>query len=98
MTSLSPAPSAALDWRRADDDVSVATASGEYAGYVVTTARGYEAHSAVGSPLGVHDSIAEARAAVAASVRRSGRRTPAQVVRSVRARTRGIPTRPGTTR
>lgn len=93
MTSLSPAPESALDWRQADDDVYVATAGGEYAGFVVSTPRGFEAHSAVAADLGVHASAADARSAVAAAVRRRPRRSPVQVVRSLRARTRGIPTR-----
>lgn len=56
-----------LDWRRADNDVFVATSAGEYAGFVSVTSDGAEAHSARGVDLGVHETPALARAAVVSS-------------------------------
>lgn len=95
MFSLSAA--AALDWRQADDDVFVATASGEYAGFVDVTSDGARAHSAQGTDLGVHGSAEDARAAVAASVASTAltlaRSAPHQ--RPHRIRRRGTPGRPG---
>ena len=72
-----------LDWRQADDDVFVATAAGEYAGFVAVASHGYEAHSALGTPLGVHMTHPEASAAVAASMA-THTITPAHHVRPTR--------------
>lgn len=63
----SPASGFAPDWRQADDDVFVATASGEFAGFVEVTPFGVRAHNAHGADLGLHDTVFSARAAVEAS-------------------------------
>ncbi len=73
MTSVTPstlATRAAVHWHRADDDVSVATIAGEYAGFTDVTARGHEAHGARGEDLGVHFSRYDAMAAIEASASR----------------------------
>jgi cold shock CspA family protein len=84
-----------LDWRPADDDVFVATAAGEYAGFVAVTPLGYEAHSARGENLGVQVTRDLARASVAASVTRTAP-SPAGPPRLTRPRStlrRGTPGR-----
>lgn len=68
MILSSAAPRQTLGWRRADDDVFVATVAGEYAGFVAVTPRGFEAHSAHGAHLGDHVSRDLASAAVEASL------------------------------
>lgn len=90
LTSSSRPP---LDWRRADDDVFVATSAGEYAGFVGVTPLGYEAHGALGEDLGVYDILDLAHAAVTASVTRT---PPTHAVtprhnRPLRTRRRGTP-------
>ena len=95
MTFITPTSSArpTLDWRQADDDVFVATAAGEYAGFVGVTPLGYEAHSARGESLGVHDTRDSAHFAVATSADRSTS-TPAghaRPIRPLRTRRRGTP-------
>jgi cold shock CspA family protein len=84
-----------LEWRQADDDVFVATSSGEYAGFVCLTALGFEGHSARGEELGVHTTRDLARAAVAASATRpalhhAGRPRHTRPLRTMR---RGTPGR-----
>ena len=81
-----------LIWRQADDDVYVATSAGEYAGFIGVLPHGYEAHSAQGALLGLHDTRDAAGAAVEASAYRD---TPAVVSsrshRPLRTRRRGTP-------
>lgn len=90
-------PPETLDWRRADDDVLVATTAGEYAGFISLTGRGARAHSARGADLGLHDSEDSARAAVEASLPDLAlsltRSAPHH--RPHRTRRRGTPGRPG---
>jgi cold shock CspA family protein len=95
VTIPTPSSRQPLDWRPADDDVSVATAAGEYAGFVAVTPVGYEAHSARGEELGLHESRDLARAAVAASITHAAR-TPAgppRLTRPLRTLRRGTPGR-----
>gem|GEM_PF-82293 len=68
VTPTSATTPSSLDWRQADDDVFVATSTGEYAGVVFVTPTGFDAHSARGERLGVHETRAAAAHAVAASV------------------------------
>jgi cold shock CspA family protein len=86
-----------LDWRQADDDVSVATHAGEYAGFIDITPFGVQAHSALGEHLGVHDTHDAARAAVAASLTRPAPapRRAMLFTRPLRTRRRGTPGRYG---
>ncbi len=88
-TSL-PAP----DWRQADDGVFVATVAGEYAGFVEVGARGVSAFSSRAVPLGTHETVDAARAAVAASLSEPATR-PARLPRPLRIRRRGTPGRSG---
>ena len=67
VTSTAAPAQLLLDWHQADADVFVATAAGEYAGFVAVGSHGFEAQSALGSPLGVHSTQPQASAAVAAS-------------------------------
>jgi len=53
-----------LDWRQADDDVFVAMAHGEYAGFVSLTVLSHTAHGPRGEFLGEYPSSDEARVAV----------------------------------
>jgi hypothetical protein len=62
--SPSPADPSAISWQAAGDDVFVATADGEYAGFTAGTAHGTEAHGPRGEQLGVYPSTGLARAAV----------------------------------
>ncbi|HBR89536.1 MAG TPA: hypothetical protein DEA59_09760, partial [Microbacterium sp.] len=63
-----PLSTPVLSWAQADDDVHVATQSGEYAGFVASSSGGrYEAQNARGDDLGCYPSEPLARAAVAAS-------------------------------
>jgi len=78
----------ALDWRQADDDVLVATRSGEYAGFVHGSVDGYVAHSATGQDLGVFTALDLAQDAVAAPTA-----LPAALAALDRA-PRGLPLRP----
>jgi len=77
---------AALDWRQADHDVHVAQRGGEYAGFVERTPDGYRA-AGIGSDLGLHPTLAAARAAVAAP---TGPRPRWRAARMVRAVTRSV--------
>ncbi len=61
-------------WRQAAHDVFVATVGDEYAGFVAGAAHGYEAHSAIGTHLGVHASRELAFAAVEAGLQSSPHR------------------------
>ncbi|GAA1465102.1 cold shock CspA family protein [Microbacterium thalassium] len=85
----------ALEWRQADHDVYVGTAAGEYAGFVAVTPDGYEAHGAVGSDLGLHETRDLAFRAVAASVTRKAPTParPAHLNRPLRTRRNGTPGR-----
>jgi cold shock CspA family protein len=84
-------PHNVLDWRQADDGVFVATAAGEYAGFVAVSPAGFEAHSAHGSPLGVHATRDLASAAVAAAMfpRTISTAHEVQLTRPLRARASG---------
>jgi hypothetical protein len=76
--SSSPSPSSApaVLWRQADDDVYVASADAEYAGFVAATPRGFEAHGGRGQRLGVFPMLDRAKSAVVAAGRRpAGRRS-----------------------
>lgn len=80
-----------LDWRRADDDVFVATSAGEYAGFIAVAPQGFEAHSARGELLGHFDTRECAEAAVAASVYQpaSSRARRSRLTRPLRTLRRG---------
>ena len=58
-------PPDALTWAQADDDVHVATRSGEYAGFIAAIGDLFEAHGARGEDLGSHATPTLARIAVA---------------------------------
>jgi len=84
-----------VDWRQADHEVFVATRVGEYAGFVDVTPDGARAQSARGGDLGLHDSLAAARAAVEASLLSPAPLVtrPAPLDRPHRIRRRGTPGR-----
>jgi cold shock CspA family protein len=86
----------ALAWRQADDDVYVATSSGEYAGFIDTALDGIHAHGSRGEHLGVHADLARARQAVAAaSVLRDAPRVASTPARPHGIRRSGTPGRLG---
>lgn len=74
----------ALVWRQADDDVHVATAQGEYAGFTDAGAGGVRAHGAQAEDLGVHPTQALARQAVAAAAAASTRPPKVSLARRLR--------------
>lgn len=92
--SLSSAP--AVLWRQADDDVYVASADAEYAGFVAATPRGYEAHSGRGQRLGVFPMLDRAKSAVVAAGRRPAARRsrPASSEHGVSPAVRALRTHP----
>lgn len=88
-------PPPALAWRQADDTVHVATLADEYAGFTDTTPLGVRAHGSLGQDLGLHPTLALARAAILSSLA-----SPAAPPRSIshrprRIRRRGTPGRHG---
>lgn len=70
-------PSAAsLEWKQASTDVHVATRNGEFAGFVEVHGAVFVTYDSHGNELGLHDTLADARAALAgaprAKIHRSG--------------------------
>jgi len=53
-----------LDWRQADHDVFVATAAGEYAGFIARAESGFTAHGPLGQALGLYASVESAQHAL----------------------------------
>ncbi|GAB3101919.1 hypothetical protein GCM10027054_34140 [Isoptericola nanjingensis] len=76
-------------WRRADDDLWVATVDGEYGGMITRLPDGYHVHDRFSRPVAVVPTLAEA----------TGLRAPSRhgVPRARRARAHTVRTRPGAT-
>ncbi len=89
-----PALSDRLRWKQAAEDVFVATADDEFAGYIAVSGAGHVLHGAHAQPIGVfptrheaqdalHEHLRPARPAAASSgAPRRGRRRPHRRVRA----------------